>query len=139
MGGTGLYLRAFFDSIMDILPIPGDILTELTETCHVESSLALHRKLKEIDPAYVARIYKNDQQRIVRTPCVYEVTGKTFSWRYNQTPPPRGADVLRIDLCLPLDTLAPPLAHCIDLMLETDALEEVRSGYVVLPEGMLPG
>ena len=72
VGGTGLYLRAFFDGIVDIPPIPDDILTRLTEACRIEGSLVLHRKLKEIDPAYAARIHENDRQRIVRALCVYE-------------------------------------------------------------------
>ena len=139
VGGTGLYLRAFFDGIVDIPPIPDDILTRLTEACRIEGSLVLHRKLKEIDPAYAARIHENDRQRIVRALCVYEATGKTFSWWHSQTPPPRDADVLRIGLRLPLDTLTPLLARRIDLMLEAGALEEARSEYAVYPEGTLPG
>lgn len=139
VGGTGLYLRAFFDGIVDIPPIPDDILTRLTEACRIEGSLVLHRQLKEIDPAYAARIHENDRQRIVRALCVYEATGKTFSWWHSQTPPPRDADVLRIGLRLPLDTLTPLLARRIDLMLEAGALEEARSEYAVYPEGTLPG
>lgn len=139
VGGTGLYLRAFFDGIVDIPPIPDDILTRLTEAYRIEGSLALHRKLEEIDPAYAARIHENDRQRIVRALCVYEATGKTFSWWHSQTPPPRDADVLRIGLRLPLDTLTPLLARRIDLMLEAGALEEARSEYAVFPDGTLPG
>ena len=139
VGGTGLYLRAFFDGIVDIPPIPDDILARLTETCRIEGSPALHRKLQEIDPAYAARIHENDRQRIVRALCVYEATGKTFSWWHGQTPPPREADVLRIGLRLPLDTLTPLLARRIDLMLEAGALDEARAEYASFPDGTLPG
>lgn len=139
VGGTGLYLRAFFDGIVDIPSIPDDILAKLTEACRTEGSLALHRKLKGIDPAYAARIHENDRQRIVRALCVYEATGKTFSWWHSQTPPPREADVLRIGLRLPLDTLTPLLARRIDLMLEAGALDEARAEYVLSPDGALPG
>ena len=138
-GGTGLYLRAFFDGIVDIPPIPDTILTRLTEACRIEGSPVLHRKLEEIDPAYAARIHKNDRQRIVRALCVYEATGKTFSWWHSQTPPPREADVLRIGLRLPLDMLTPLLEQRIDLMLEAGALDEARSEYNVFPDGTLPG
>ncbi len=139
VGGTGLYLRALFDGIVDIPPVPEDILARLTELCRIEGSLALHRKLNEIDPAYAFRIHANDRQRIVRALCVYEATGKTFSWWHAQTPPPREADVLRIGLRLPLDTLTPLLAHRIDLMLEAGALDEARCEYGLFPDGTLPG
>ena len=138
-GRNRIVFPGLFDGIVDIPPIPDDILTRLTEACRIEGSLALHRKLEEIDPAYAARIHENDRQRIVRALCVYEATGKTFSWWHSQTPPPRDTDVLRIGLRLPLDTLTPLLARRIDLMLEAGALEEARSEYAVFPDGTLPG
>lgn len=112
---------------------------------NMEAATAIARQLRlrdiggQIDPAYAARIHENDRQRIVRALCVYQATGKTFSWWHSQTPPPRDADVLRIGLRLPLDTLTPLLARRIDLMLEAGALEEARSEYAVFPEGTLPG
>ncbi len=139
VGGTGLYLRALFDGIVDIPPIPEALIARLTETCEREGSVALHRCLEALDPAYAARIHANDRQRIVRALCVYEATGKTFSWWHTQTPPPRDADVLRIGLRLPLDTLTPLLAKRIDLMIEAGAIEEARAEYAAHPDGSLPG
>lgn len=139
VGGTELYPRASFDSIVDVPPILNDTLVRLTEVCRIEGSLALHRKLKETDPAYAARIHENDRQRIVRALCAYKAIGKAFSWRHSQTPSPRDAGALRIGLRLPPDMLTPLLTRCIGLMLEVGMLEEARSEYAVFPERMPPG
>ena len=139
VGGTGLYLRALFDGIVEIPPIPDALLSRITEACEREGSAALHRRLEALDPVYAARIHANDRQRIVRALCVHEATGKTFSWWHGQTPPPRDADVLRIGLRLPLDTLTPLLAKRIDKMLAAGAVEEARAEYASYPDGTLPG
>ncbi len=139
VGGTGLYVRALFDGIVDIPPIPEPVLARVTEACRIEGSAELHKKLALIDPAYAARIHANDRQRIVRALCVLEATGKTFSWWHSQTPPPLDIDVLRIGLKLPLDVLTPLLARRIGMMLEAGALEEARAEYARCPEGTLPG
>ena len=88
VGGTGLYLRAFFDGIVNIPPIPDDILTRLTEACRIEGSLVLYRKLKEIDPAYAARIHENDRQRIVRAFASMRPQGKPFHGAQPNAAPP---------------------------------------------------
>lgn len=139
VGGTGLYLRAFFDGIVDIPPIPEELVRRLSDACLMQGSPALHRRLQAIDPDYAARIHENDRQRIVRALCVYESTGQTFSWWHRQTPPPREMDVLRIGLRLPLDTLTPLLARRIGAMIAAGAVDEARVEYALHPDGALPG
>ena len=139
VGGTGLYLRALFDGIVDIPPIPDELVRKLSDACAQEGSAALHLRLRDIDPDYAARIHEHDRQRIVRALCVYESTGKTFSWWHRQTPPPREMDVLRIGLRLPLDDLTPLLARRIDAMIDAGAVDEARAEYAIHPDGALPG
>lgn len=139
VGGTGLYLRALFDGIVEIPPIPEELLRRLREACLREGSAALHRRLANLDPVYAARIHENDRQRIVRALCVYESTGKTFSWWHDQTPPPREMDVLRLGVRLPLDELTPLLVRRIDLMIREGAVEEARREYAIHPDASLPG
>lgn len=139
VGGTGLYLRALFDGIVDIPPIPDELVRTLSDACAQEGSAALHARLREIDPDYAARIHEHDRQRIVRALCVYESTGKTFSWWHRQTPPPREMDVLRIGLRLSLDDLTPLLARRIDAMIDAGAVDEARAEYALHPDGALPG
>lgn len=139
VGGTGLYFRALLDGIVDIPPIPEPVFSSVTTACQIEGSPALYKKLCELDPVYAARIHENDRQRIVRALCVYQSTGKTFSWWHEQTPPPRDMDVLRIGLRLPLDALAPRLALRVEKMLEAGALDEARAEYQQCPDGTTPG
>jgi tRNA dimethylallyltransferase len=69
-GGTGLYLRAFLEGLID----DSGRDTELRRTLEGESSRAgeegdparLHRRLATVDPVAAARIHPNDQRRTIR-------------------------------------------------------------------------
>lgn len=138
-GGTGLYLRALLDGMVEIPALPDIVLDRLVEECAERGSEVLHARLAGIDPDYAARIHPNDRQRILRALGVFEVTGKRFSWWHSQTPPPPDMDVLRIGLRLPLDALAPRLTVRIDQMLASGAWEEARAAYAQNPNVHAPG
>lgn len=139
VGGTGLYLRALLDGMVEIPATPAAVADRLVEECTARGSEVLHARLAGTDPDYAARIHPNDRQRILRALGVFEVTGKCFSWWHSQTPPPPDMDVLRIGLRLPLDTLAPRLSVRIDQMLASGAWEEARAAYAQNPDARAPG
>lgn len=134
VGGTGLYLRALTDGIVDIPPIPQKISAMLEDECTQVGSEALHKKLQCIDPNYANRIHPHDRQRIIRALEVFETTGKTFSWWHTQTPPPLDAHILRLGVKLPLKTMTPIFAMRIEHMLAKGAKEEVEKEYSHCPE-----
>ncbi len=139
VGGTGLYLRALFDGIVDIPDIPEGVTQRLMAEYLEGNSRGLYARLLEIDPDYAARIHPNDRQRVVRALAVFETTNRTFSWWHSQTPPPCDCDILRVGLKLPLKTLEPLLYRRIELMLEAGALEEIREEWQRLPDPSAPG
>lgn len=139
VGGTGLYLRALLDGIVEIPPIPPEITARLDAERVELGGAALHARLDAIDPAYAARIHPNDSQRLVRALAVYEATGQTFSWWHTQTPPPAPHEVLRLGIRLPLDELAPRLAARVDAMLAHGAIDEARSALDICDDPSAPG
>ncbi len=70
VGGTGLYIRAFLEGLLD-QGGADPALRERLERDHADAVAQgdperLHRRLAEIDPGAAARIHPNDLRRIVR-------------------------------------------------------------------------
>ena len=110
----------------------------LTEECRTLGAPALHERLKEIDPAYAAKIHPNDSQRNVRALEVWESTGRTFTWWHEQTPPPAPYEVLRAGIGLPLNELTPYLETRIRIMLDMGALQEAKKALRICPDTEAP-
>jgi tRNA dimethylallyltransferase len=69
-GGTGLYIRAFLEGLLEAGEADPELRTELEEQnrAAVEAGdpLRLHRRLEKIDPEAAGRIHPNDVRRIIR-------------------------------------------------------------------------
>jgi tRNA dimethylallyltransferase len=75
VGGTGLYLRA----VVDDLDIPGRY-PEVRATLESEpDTLALHRRLDELDPVAAGRMEPTNRRRVVRALEVTLGSGRRFS------------------------------------------------------------
>ena len=74
-GGSGMYLRALFEPFFEA-PKPDPALRRRLEA---ETSLALHDRLKQVDPERAAKLHPNDRQRVMRALEVYETTGRTMT------------------------------------------------------------
>jgi len=74
-GGSGMYLKALFEPFFEA-PKPDPALRRRLEA---ESSLALHDRLKQVDPQRAAQLHPNDRQRVMRALEVYESMGKTMT------------------------------------------------------------
>jgi tRNA dimethylallyltransferase len=76
-GGTGLYIRAFLEGLLETGEADPELRAELQEQnrAAVEAGdpLRLHRRLEKIDPEAAARIHPNDVRRIIR---VLEIAGR---------------------------------------------------------------
>ena len=75
-GGTGLYLDRFlFGGVAAPTVEDAGIREELLEFAKVNGNEALHRRLKEIDPASAAAIHPNNVRRVARALEIYLSTG----------------------------------------------------------------
>ncbi|MCX2953421.1 tRNA (adenosine(37)-N6)-dimethylallyltransferase MiaA [Lentzea sp. NEAU-D7] len=78
VGGSGLYVQA----VLDDLKFPGTddaVRLRFEAELAAEGSEALHRRLRELDPAAAIAILPSNGRRIVRALEVIELTGQPFS------------------------------------------------------------
>lgn len=78
VGGTPLYLMAFFKGLMPGPAADVELRTRLRSREQQEPG-SLHRELQERDPAAAGRIHPRDEKRLVRALEVLELTGRTIS------------------------------------------------------------
>jgi tRNA dimethylallyltransferase len=75
VGGTGLYLRAVVDDLM----IPEEYPEVRVDLDAEPDTVALHRRLVELDPAAAARMEPTNRRRVVRALEVTVGSGRPFS------------------------------------------------------------
>lgn len=79
VGGTMLYFRALLDGLSE-LPASDESVRQKLEAEAAEIGwLAMHDKLKIVDPVAAEKIHPNDPQRIQRALEVYEISGEPLS------------------------------------------------------------
>ncbi|MEM9074173.1 MAG: tRNA (adenosine(37)-N6)-dimethylallyltransferase MiaA [Myxococcota bacterium] len=75
VGGTGLWIRALLRGLVNV-PSPDPVIRARLEAEAAEDSLALHARLRSVDPRSAETIHPNDALRIVRALEVFEQTGR---------------------------------------------------------------
>ncbi|MEC9047824.1 MAG: tRNA (adenosine(37)-N6)-dimethylallyltransferase MiaA, partial [Planctomycetota bacterium] len=83
VGGTPLYLMAFFKGMMEGPEADLELRSRLEAREH-EAPGQLHAELSARDPEAAARIHRKDTRRLVRALEVLELTGKTISSQQEQ-------------------------------------------------------
>lgn len=78
-GGTGLYIRALTQGLLDTPGSDEAFRDELRTLAHRAGTAVLHQRLAEIDPIAAGSIHSNDQFRIIRALELCHVTGKPVS------------------------------------------------------------
>lgn len=77
VGGSMMYAQALLDQ-WEFPPTEPAVREKYYELQEEIGTTALHRKLREVDPAAAAVIEENDPRRIIRALEVIELTGKPF-------------------------------------------------------------
>ena len=121
VGGTGFYLRALLEGLVEA---PSADL-EMRE--RLEALDDPHAELALLDPALAAKLHPNDHVRIIRGIEVYQLTGRTLSSLHSEhNPTPRYPSIR-----LWLDR------EDIKERINTRVLEMMRSGYLEEVRGLL--
>jgi tRNA dimethylallyltransferase len=128
VGGTALYLRALLEGLFDGPPADASLRERLERDAQEIGKIALHERLKAVDPVRAARLHPNDLRRVVRALEVWELTGRPISdW---QTQWRNGEHEAIPDRCLCLDL---PREHLyqrinarVEAMMAEGLLDEVR-------------
>jgi tRNA dimethylallyltransferase len=132
VGGTGLYVRALLDGL-DLASVPTDpvLRARIEADAARDGGEALHRRLREVDPAAAARVDARNVRRVVRYLEAALLTGGlTASWRRDGAIPAR-----RIGLAPPRETLISAIEARVRRMVDAGVLDETR---VLLARGLDP-
>ncbi|MFZ1683574.1 MAG: tRNA (adenosine(37)-N6)-dimethylallyltransferase MiaA [Candidatus Zixiibacteriota bacterium] len=79
VGGTGLYLRALTEGVVEIEEPDFALREKLEKEAEEVGSEQMHARLKAIDPLEAAKIHPNNRVKIIRALEIYYLTGKTKS------------------------------------------------------------
>ena len=128
LGGTGLYLKALLEGLVDIPPIQAEHTEYFYHLLSLKGIEYLYHLLCEKDTHYAQRITKNDKQRIIRALCVEKQTGKSFSeWQKNPRKLCTGLSFKTICLLPDRDILYRKCDQRFCQMIENGAIEEVET------------
>jgi len=79
VGGTGLYIKALLQGLVDSPSGAGEVRRELEELARKVGKEEMLRLLAQVDPESAARLHPNDLVRIIRALEVFRLTGRTIS------------------------------------------------------------
>lgn len=128
-GGTGLYLRALVEGLVDLPKIPKAVRDAARSLYNRLGPEGFHAALAERDPLAARRLRPTDRQRLIRAWEVYEVTGRSLMlWQAAATEgPPTDLRFGAVLLDPPRAELYATIDRRLDAMLAGGALEEVRT------------
>jgi len=84
-GGTGLYVKALLEGIFSSPPGDDELRQRLAKESSEKGGTYLYDKLKKIDPEAALKIDPRNIRRVIRALEIFELTGKTFSEKKNET------------------------------------------------------
>lgn len=137
LGGTGLYLRALLEGLVELPPIPDAAREEARSRLAALGAPGLHTALSSLDPETAARLKPGDRQRLVRAYEVVVGTGRGLEAWYREAPrdAPLPNPVFRLLLRPDRAALYERIDRRFEAMIAAGALEEAES---VLARSDLP-
>jgi tRNA dimethylallyltransferase len=131
-GGTGLYIRAFLEGLLQTGEADPELRAELEDQnrAAVEAGdpLRLHRRLAKVDPEAADRIHPNDVRRIIRAlEIAGSLGGQTSSLRAEHGFGDRPYRTLHLALDPGRDALAERIDRRCGEMIENGLLREARA------------
>lgn len=127
VGGTGLYIRALLEGLIEGLKGNEGIRKALYEEAKKIGNLGLWKRLAEIDPEAARRIHPHDLYRIVRALEIYESTRIPPSQlRQAHGFRERPYETLKIGLFKPREELYRRIEERVDEMIKQGLVDEVK-------------
>lgn len=129
VGGTGLYVQAVtYDYRFTKVGADQKLRNELEQYAEQYGNEALHRKLKNVDPASFETIHPNNRKRVIRALEVIELTGKPFS-SYKQKQLEPVYEAIFVGLSMERKKLYARINARVDKMIENGLIEEAYRLY----------
>jgi len=135
-GGTGLYIRALVEGIVEIPEEGMEIRRQLEEEAITLGPQYLYEKLEKIDKTAAEATHPHNLKRIIRALEIYELTGRTKTEILAGGNQPKGEYNFEI-ICLnpPREILYERINQRVDLMMEKGLMEEIR---ILVDKGFRP-
>ncbi|NHK27845.1 tRNA (adenosine(37)-N6)-dimethylallyltransferase MiaA [Parvularcula flava] len=126
VGGTGLYFKALTDGLSPMPDVPEEVREQGNRLFDGVGAAAFRKEVLSRDPG-MAHLKENDRQRLIRAWEVHEGTGTPLSdWQKQPREAVVSGDFRPAVLQPPREALYANCDRRLDLMLERDALKEVR-------------
>jgi tRNA dimethylallyltransferase len=135
VGGTMLYFNTLQKGMADMPDVDDSVKRAIEQEAEANGILAMHDRLKKVDPVSAERIHPNDPQRIKRALEVYDYTGKTLTYYWQKQGRDKADENFpyrRIKIALmPTDRvgLRERISLRLDSMLKHGFIEEVETLY----------
>ena len=133
VGGTMMYFNSLQKGMAKMPAVDESIKQAIEQEASEKGILAMHQRLKQVDPVSAERIHPNDPQRIKRALEIYDFSGKTLTqfWQ-EQNSDKTVFPYRRIKIALMPDDrveLRKRIAQRLDNMLKQGFIEEVEALY----------
>lgn len=127
VGGTGFYLRALTDGVVEIEQEDYTIRENLEKQLEKEGTDSLFKKLEKIDPLEAAKTHPHNSIRLIRALEIYYLTGKSKS-ELIATGAYKKSKYYYYYYCLnpQRDMLYDTINKRVDLMIENGLIEEIK-------------
>ena len=127
-GGTGLYIRALTEGLLQAPVCDPSLRTELLALESSAGEGSLYEELERVDPVLARRLPPGDLVRIVRGLEVYRLSGKRLSeWQAEHAFGERPYRTLSIGISPERSLLYERINARVEQMMEAGLVEEVRS------------
>ena len=127
VGGTGLYIKAFCESMDSMPSIPTQLRSEIIAEYERQGIEWLQNELKERDPIFWQVAEQQNPQRLMRALEVLNHTGKSITTFRNNKKTERPFHIIKIGLELPREVLYQRINLRVDKMVEAGLEQEVQS------------
>lgn len=134
VGGCGLYVRALLDGFSPVPEVASEVRVSVRSEAADVEGVALHDRLRVVDPVCASRVCPSDRQRIVRALEVFEGTGEPLSsWQARPREGGYPGGAVMVGLRMDREGLYRRIEERTDRMFAEGLVEEVealrRMGY----------
>ncbi|MBI2420210.1 MAG: tRNA (adenosine(37)-N6)-dimethylallyltransferase MiaA, partial [Ignavibacteriales bacterium] len=133
-GGTGLYIRALVDGIIDV-EIAEDLHLHLMEELQASSNEAMYMFLQKIDAAAAATMMPQNWKRVIRALEVKLGTGSSILDLHHDQNRHKNINFLQFGLLWERDDMYERINNRVDAMMQNGLLNEVK---LLQREGLTP-
>jgi tRNA dimethylallyltransferase len=127
VGGSGLYIKALIDGIIDIVETDDEYRKQLIDLKEKYGNEFLHNELKKVDKISAENIHPNFWKRVMRALEVYHLTGKPIWQHYKEQKRKIDFDFVQHGLMLDRKILYENIESRVDTMIEDGLVEEVKN------------